>query len=285
MKLGINTCNWSHAHVALKESLKRAARLGFKYVDIFGAGHGDPRILSQTDRLEIKAVLDKEGLIPSNFCAIPTGNVATDDPSKFAGHIEWMHACVDLAAFLGFRQILTLTGSCEYGVSREKSWRNYVAHVREMLPHVKQENMVMTVETFPMVYRLLYDTREQARFLDEVGDDHLLANVDIGHLAVCRETPDVLKSLEGRVAHAHITDTDGVIDSNEAIGTGIVPLEAYIEALDGIGLDRAAQRWGGPGVAAIELGTLGRVNLLSADSLAEVSKNNVLGRTTRLTLS
>jgi len=58
MKLGVNLSIWSHAGISLLEGLKRAKALGFKYIDLLGAGHLDPLTV---DDKTIKAAKDLIG--------------------------------------------------------------------------------------------------------------------------------------------------------------------------------------------------------------------------------
>ena len=68
MKIGMLTGLWFVAEGAtLIHSLRRAAALGFRYVDIHGVFHGGQALLKPEERLAIKSEMKALGLVPRNY--------------------------------------------------------------------------------------------------------------------------------------------------------------------------------------------------------------------------
>tara|TARA_B100000315_G_C14292804_1_gene458183 strand:+ start:189 stop:371 length:183 start_codon:yes stop_codon:yes gene_type:complete len=54
--------------------------------------------------------------------------------------------------------------------------------------------------------------------------------MDTGHMLLSREGPEMVKEIGDSLIHLHLTDNDGMFDTNEPIGTGGVDLQSYVEA-------------------------------------------------------
>jgi sugar phosphate isomerase/epimerase len=75
------------------------------------------------------------------------------------------------------------------------------------------------------------------RFLDAVGVETMKANADLAHLWPMKIAPEELAKLSGRIAHAHISDCDGVVYRNFPPGEKTAPLQDYMNALVATGFD------------------------------------------------
>ncbi len=99
MKIGIVTGLWWIAESAsLVASLKRAAALGFRYVDIQGTLHGSPRQLGAAERQAVKRELAALGLVLRNYIL----HASHDPASASEGELEhcYRYLCegIDMAA-------------------------------------------------------------------------------------------------------------------------------------------------------------------------------------------
>ena len=79
------------------------------------------------------------------------------------------------------------------------------------------------------------------RFLDAVGMANVKATVDISHFWLQRIPPaDLSRRLEGRVAHVHVSDCDGIHHGDLPPGRGNTPFDDYLAAIRDTGFVGAA---------------------------------------------
>ena len=249
MKLGINTKLWSLAGISLEESLEGIAALGIRYVDILGREHGEPRLIKGKKK-RIKQKLQELDLIPSNFCAIIYGNIASESQGEYRKCLGYMKECIDIADYLGYRQALTLCGAVEKGFPRDKAWSNAIRFLKECASYAQEHNICLAIESLQsreVEANLVSTVEDMVRMVEDVDSDYLRANVDLGHLNVTRTKPAELKKLEGLVVHIHISDNDGSMDANDLIGTGNTLIRDYLKALSECGLEETARKYDSEG--------------------------------------
>src|SRR5436305_1826431 len=92
------------------------------------------------------------------------------------------------------------------------------------------------MELEPFRLPLLNDVDSMARFLDDVGEPAVKANLDISHLLLVHQPAELLEALRGRVAHVHISDCDGKVHGDLPPGRGVVDFLPYLEAIKALGL-------------------------------------------------
>lgn len=261
MKVGIDTKLWALAGISLKESLDGIAALGIKYVDILGRMHGDPRSLTQEEQKEVRGKLNSLGLVPSNFCAVVPGNIASSKKKEVNMCLDYMFKCIDFAAFLGYTQMLTLCGIVEKGIDRESSWANSVRFLSRCASYAQKKKICLTIESMEskkIGLNLVNTVQEMAKIVHDVASDYLRVNLDLGHLNVCHMKPKDIEKLENLIVHVHISDNNGLVDGNDLTGTGTTPIREYLESALDYGFLNAARKYGGEAVASIEVGNIGQ---------------------------
>ena len=75
------------------------------------------------------------------------------------------------------------------------------------------------------------------RFLKEVAQPNVKANVDVSHLALVKNPADQIAKLRGRIAHVHLSDCDGKQHGDLPPGRGVVDFPPYLKALAATGFD------------------------------------------------
>jgi sugar phosphate isomerase/epimerase len=268
MKLGMITNFWAFAGISMEESLERIAALGFKYVDLYGRMHGDPRTVREEEYEKIKKKMDELDLKASDFLSITAGkgvvgNAGSKDPEEYDKCMEYMRKSIDFARATGCKHALVLGGVVEDGLSREESWVNAIKFLKECSSYAEKRGIYLTLESLQdedVPINLVRTIDDMVRMIDEVNSEYLLANIDLGHvfLRACNHKPGELKKLENRVIHVHITDNDGTFDSNCMLdGRGKVPIRRYLEELRDYGIEEASHGCGDEAVAVIEVGRPG----------------------------
>lgn len=261
MKLGIDTKLWALAGICLKDSLDGIAALGIKYVDILGRIHGDPHFLTEKERREVKERLNFLGLVPSNFCAVVSGNIASSKKKEVDMCLDYTFKCIDFAAFLGYRQMLTLCGIIEKGIDRKRSWANSVRFLSKCASYAQRRKICLAIESMEskdIDLNLVRTVEEMAKIINDVASDYLRVNLDLGHLNLCQVKPKDLRKLENLIIHIHISDNNGLVDGNDLIGTGTTPIREYLEAALDYGFLNTARKYGSEAVASIEVGNIGQ---------------------------
>ena len=92
----------------------------------------------------------------------------------------------------------------------------------------------------PFPLSLVNNVESMVRFLDDVGLDNVLANLDISHLVLSQVGPEEIRRLLGHVGHVHLSDCDGHVHGDLPPGRGVVPFEPYLREIKDLKLgDRA----------------------------------------------
>ena len=235
------------------------AKLGVKYVDYFAAKQGDPGALAKDEWVSLARTMENLGLIASNMVMILPGNIASGDKQELAECIEYVKGCLDLSKEMGGHQVLLAAGERVVGLSHDKAWGNTALALKMIADKAAEYDHYVTLELEPCVYSIVRDTATMLEMIETVNHPHLLANMDIGHLAITREGPDDLDKLAKYLIHVHISDNDGKAHANEIIGTGVTLVPEYLRKLSELGIDKNAESKGFPAVAGIELGLIGQV--------------------------
>ena len=76
------------------------------------------------------------------------------------------------------------------------------------------------------------------KFLDDVASPSVKANLDISHLVLANQGPELLESLRGQIGHIHISDCDGKVHGDLPPGRGVVNFAPYLEKISDLGLNQ-----------------------------------------------
>jgi len=256
MKLGVNTSVWSRAGYSLPEALSQVSKTGLRYVDIFGKGHGDPTLLSQNKELlaAMEGALSHNDLIVASYCALVPRNPG--NASWNEENLAYMSSSMELAVRWNCKKVILDTGEREKGLSFNAAWLNLQTLARRCADKAEKLGIILTLELEPYSYHLVNNLEKVLELVAEVSSPALLVNVDTGHLNVIRAEPSDLMCLRGLVAHVHLSDNLGAIDSHDEIGLGTAPNGAYLRALMGAGFEETAKRLSAPAVASMEIHNL-----------------------------
>ena len=99
--------------------------------------------------------------------------------------------------------------------------------------------MQIALELEPFPLSLLNDVETICRFIDEVNNPALQANIDVSHLLLAAVPPKELRKLEGKAIHVHISDCDGKVHGDLPPGRGVVNFEPYLKEIKALNIDGA----------------------------------------------
>lgn len=257
MKLALNTLVYEVGNKGPEESLRSAAKFGFKYIEYAGIRKGNPLTMTLEQKKEVVRIAKGEGLINTQMLLVATKNTASSDRKLFDQTFDYMKACAEYQKELGGRQLLVCWGGglYELGVSPEKSWGLMLENVGRFAEYCQKENMLVGIELDPHVYFICNNTYKLAKAMEDLNMPNVYPNVDVGHLVITREEPAQLEKLKSRLLHVHLSETESFDHTNSILGTGAVDFKAYVDKLLELGIEENCKKYGEPCVAGIEMGS------------------------------
>jgi D-psicose/D-tagatose/L-ribulose 3-epimerase len=237
MKLGLINSAWAQAGRETAFGIRMTKAIGFDSIDIFA----DPLDIDAKERKLIKDECDRAGLPIVSVACVAVGLIDFN-PSVQRFHIDRVRAYLDLAYQFEAKNVLLVLG--EYIWQREvippaEQWATGVENVQVLGRYAESLGLEIALELEPFHLSLLNDVDSMARFLDDVALPTVKANLDISHLVLARQAPELIERLRGWVAHVHISDCDGKVHGDLPPGRGVVDFPPYLQAIRGLGLDDA----------------------------------------------
>ena len=257
MKLALNTLVYEVGNRGPEESLRSAAKFGFKYIEYAGIRKGNPATMTREQRKEVVRIVKDNGLVSSQMLMVATKDTAHPDKKKRDAVFEYMKQCADFQMELGGRQLLVCWGGglYELGVTPEQSWLYMLENVGRFARWCLDKDLLVGFELDPHVYFIVNSTWKLARVMEELGLPNVYPNVDVGHLVITREGPESLEKLKNRLLHVHLSETESFAHTNSILGTGAVNFKAYVDKLLELGIEENCMKYGEPCVAGIEMGS------------------------------
>ena len=257
MKLALNTLVYEVGNRGPEESLRSAARFGFRYLEYAGIRKGNPLTMTPAQKKEVVNIVKNEGLESVQMLMVATKDTASPDRKKRDAVFDYMKACAEFQKELGGRQLLVCWGGglYELGVRKEQSWEYMVENISRMAGYARQEGMYVGIEMDPHVYFICNSTYRLAKAMEDIAMPNLYPNVDVGHLVITREGPEQLEKLKSRLLHVHLSETESFAHTNSILGTGAVDFKLYVDKLVELGIEENCRLAGEPCVAGIEMGS------------------------------
>src|SRR5262249_46770846 len=91
----------------------------------------------------------------------------------------------------------------------------------------------------PFKLSLLNNVDSMVRFIDEVDQPAVKANIDVSHLELSHTRPEELRRLKGKAIHVHLSDCDGRVHGDLPPGRGVVNFAPYLREIKALGIDGA----------------------------------------------
>lgn len=253
MKLGAGTYGWSAAGYGMEDALREIAALGIGYVDMLGCGHGHPEVLTKSKREDIVRIIDDHDLHISSILALHDGNIASPERQERADILDYMHRIFDLCGEFAADQILYKPGDKVIGLPHDAAWENSVAFTQRTADVGRGYGVLITFELVPRPFALVQTIAEMELMLDDVACENVFANLDLGHVALVRDGAADCARIASRTIHLHLNDNDTYVHTNDVVGSGNVPTEAYVEAVCENGAEETCASLGITLVAGIEI--------------------------------
>src|SRR5437588_8555171 len=180
MKLGLINSAWAQAGQDTAFGIRMTKEIGFDSIDIFA----DPLDIDAKERKLIRRECEKAGLPIVSVACVAVGLIDFN-PSVQRFHLQRCKAYLDLAYEYAAKNLLLVLG--EYIWERQvippaEQWQTAVRNVREQGRYAADLGLQIALELEPFKLSLLNNVDSMCRFLDDVGDAAVKANIDVSHL-------------------------------------------------------------------------------------------------------
>ena len=237
MKLGLINSAWVQAGRDVAWGIERTKEIGFDSIDLFV----DPLDIDVKERRLIKRECDKASLPIVSIACVALGLVDFN-PSVQRFSVDRVKRYLDLAYEYEADNVLLVLG--EYIWQREvippaEQWTSGVDNVRLLGEYAQSLGLKIALELEPFRLSLLDNVDAMVRFIDDVSNPAVQANIDISHLLLSDTPPEELRRLAGKAIHVHISDCDGKVHGDLPPGRGVVDFPPYLEEIKRLGIDGA----------------------------------------------
>jgi sugar phosphate isomerase/epimerase len=237
MKLGLINSAWVQAGKGTDYGIRMTREIGFDCIDIFT----DPFDINIKERKLIKRECDRAGLPIISIACVAVGLIDFN-PSVQRFHLERCHAYLDLAYEYEARNLLLVIGEYiweQQVIPPAEQWETGVRNVRELGKYAADLGLEIVLELEPFKLSLVNNVDSMVRFLDDVGNPAVKANIDVSHLQLSGTKPEELRRLRGKAAHVHLSDCDGKVHGDLPPGRGVVDFPPYLREIKALGIDGA----------------------------------------------
>jgi sugar phosphate isomerase/epimerase len=122
------------------------------------------------------------------------------------------------------------------GFNWDRVWNAYVETTKACLARAKAHGMKFSIEQH--THCLVPDAASFLRLWDQIRDDELGYNIDVGWTLLQREYPPVAIHKVGRhLMNVHMRDIDGLMRMFPPFGRGVMDVQAIIVALRRVGFN------------------------------------------------
>jgi sugar phosphate isomerase/epimerase len=237
MKLGLINSAWAQAGRDTAFGIHMTREIGFDSIDLFA----DPLDLDARERRLIRRECDKAELPIISLACVAVGLIDFN-PSVQRFHLDRCRRYLDLAYELEARNVLLVIGEYIWEkqvIAPAEQWQTGVRNVRELGKYAADLGLQIALELEPFQLSLVNNVESMLRFLDDVNQAAVLANIDISHLQLAHTPPAEVRRLKGRATHVHLSDCDGKVHGDLPPGRGVVDFVPYLTEIKALGIDGA----------------------------------------------
>lgn len=229
MKLGLINSAWLGSSIGVAQGIELTKQIGFDSVDIFA----DPLQMSPQELRTIRETCSACELpvISTVCCAL---GIADFNAPVRRFHIDRAKRYLDLCYGLNGKNLLLVAGEYIWNqevIGAADQWKWAVDGVRELGAYADHLSLEIALELEPFPLSIVNTVDKMDRFLAEVAQPRVQANVDISHLALARDPAEKIAKLAGRIAHVHLSDCNGSKHGDLPPGCGVVDFPPYLKAL------------------------------------------------------
>jgi sugar phosphate isomerase/epimerase len=237
MKLGLINSAWAQAGRETAWGIRQTKEIGFDSIDIFT----DPLDIDVRERRLIKTECDRAGLPIVSIACVAVGLIDFN-PSVQRFHVERVKKYLDLAYEYEAKNVLLVIGEYiweQQVISPADQWRTGVKNVRRLGEYAASLGVEIALELEPFKLSLVNTIDSMLRFIDDVNEPAVKANIDVSHMLLSQTPAESLRKLKGKACHVHISDCDGKVHGDLPPGRGVVDFPPYLREINALGIDGA----------------------------------------------
>lgn len=238
MKLGLITSTWVEHNVGLEEGLRTSKDIGFDFVDFFQ----DPLEPNAQEQIALAKRLSRELDLPINGVVGVSAGLIDPAVSVRTFHEKRCRAYLEMGHELGAHNSLLVLGSYFWEkqiVPESSQWAWAVEGCQRLGRYAASLGLEIVVEMEPFAHSVIGGADSQRKFLQEVGERAVKANIDISHFHLTKSPASLLTNISDLVGHVHLSDCKGDRHGDLPAGDGDVDFVPYLAGLRSIGFDRA----------------------------------------------
>ena len=202
----------------------------------------DPLDDNAQDRINTVKVTCEELQLPIISVVGVSVGLVDFNPSVQKFHVERCKRYLDMGATLNAKNYLLVMGEYIWQkevIPPEEQWNFAVENCRILGDYAAERNLEIVIELEPFHMSLVKTIKEMDRFLNDVDQPAVKANIDISHMVLSDNPPESLTALKGRAGHVHISDCDGKVHGDLPPGQGVVPFIPYLKAIKNLDFEGA----------------------------------------------
>jgi D-psicose/D-tagatose/L-ribulose 3-epimerase len=235
MNLGLITSAWLGSPVGTAEGIRQTKAIGFDTIDIFA----DPMEIDIKERRLIKDTC-RECEIPVISVPCCALGIADFNLPVRQFHVHRAKQYLDFIYELEAKNLLLVVGEYIWQqevIAPKDQWNWAVEGVRELGEYAAKLGLEIAIELEPFHLSIVNNLPKMVQFLSDIGHPAVRANLDISHLTLSHTSPAEIQTLQGKIAHVHISDCDGMRHGDLPPGRGVVEFIPYLRELKATGFD------------------------------------------------
>lgn len=237
MKLGLINSAWVQSGRGTAYGIQQTKAIGFDTIDIFA----DPLDIDARERKLIRTECAKANLPIVSVACVAVGLIDFN-PSVQRFHLDRCRAYLDFCYELEAKNLLLVLGEYIWEkqvIPPQEQWKVGVAHLKTLGNYAANLGLQIALELEPFKLSLLNNVSNMVRFIDDVNNPAVKANIDVSHLQLAGTKPEELRALRGKAIHVHISDCDGKVHGDLPPGRGVVNFAPYLKEIAALGIDGA----------------------------------------------
>src|SRR5438874_2790372 len=237
MKLGLINSAWAQAGRGTAYGIRMTKEIGFDTIDIFA----DPLDIDVKEQMLIRRECERARLPIVSVACVAVGLIDFN-PSVQRFHLQRCRAYLDMCYEFAAKNLLLVLGEYIWEgqvIPPAEQWQTGVRNVRELGQYAADLGLQIALELEPFKLSLVNNVDTMVRFLDDVNQPAVRANIDVSHLQLSRTPAEELRRLKGRAVHVHISDCDGKVHGDLPPGRGVVDFPPYLREVRALGIDGA----------------------------------------------
>lgn len=270
MKYSFNT--WAYSDFpcwvpsySFEETVKRLARIGYDGIEIGCAQpQAWPYYLDDNRRIEMKKVLEDNGISVSTMLPAPGGgpggNIASPLKAERDWSVQYWKDCMDLGVVFGCNMLICVCGWYSFGTRKQDAWENALNSLKQVAEYADGKGVTLCLEPTATDSNLVECADDAINMMKQVDRPNVALMFDTAH-AIYRNEPatDYIYTMGSDLKHIHLADYD-----RKAPGTG---------GLDFVTIMQALKDTDYAGYVTMEAGFVHRGT--DADSVARMSLENL----------